>query len=59
MWRLEKAGDIFSSWLAPCFSMVLEILRKPQRRPDAKAFTLGERYDLARLGTIRYWSRFA
>lgn len=39
------------------FSKVLEIVRKAQRRADARAFTAEERYDLARLGTIRYWSR--
>ena len=53
----EHAGIILVHDQSHGWSRVLEIVRKAQRRPDAKAFTLEERYDLARLGTIRYWSR--
>jgi hypothetical protein len=35
---------------------ILEIIRKPRRRPGVQPFTPDERYALARLGTIRYWS---
>jgi len=33
-----------------------EIVRKPVIRRGARRFTDTERYDLARLGTIRYWT---
>jgi hypothetical protein len=53
----ERAGIIIVHDQSRGYSGVLEIVRKPQRRADARAFTFEERYDLARLGTIRYWSR--
>lgn len=53
----ERAGIILVHDQSEGWSRLLEIVRKPQRRADARAFTAEERYDLARLGTIRYWTR--
>lgn len=34
-----------------------ELLRKPKANPHAEKLSMEERYQLARLGTIRYWAR--